>query len=87
MKISELVGVPLSEVSSTATTSMYAATKKRDSQIAQPSHSIRIGDEVITVSGKKGIVSFVNGDDVDVKGTNIFYPNKTERYKASSLKK
>jgi len=74
------------EASWTSATSMHGATRKQN-RTNPPTHNIRKGDVVKTSDGKKGTVSFVDGDDIHVTGTNIYYPKKTEKHSASTLKK
>jgi hypothetical protein len=74
-------------ISSTAATSMYAATRKRDPRRKSPQHNIKVGDNVTTKDGKSGEVVFVDGEKVHVKGTNIYYPNRVTQYSGSELKK
>lgn len=79
--------VPMAEASFTTATSLYAATRKKDPHTKQPTHSIRVGDSVITTDGKKGEAVFVNGETVHVKGTNAYYPNKITHHSGNELKK
>jgi hypothetical protein len=75
------------EASSTAAASMHAATRKRDPQKEDPKHNIRVGDSVTTKDGKSGKVVFVDGEEVHVKGTNSYYPDRITHHKGSELKK
>ena len=78
----------VTEVSFTAAAAMHAATRKQSGgKTAQPTHGIKVGDEVTTADGKKGQVHFVQGDTVHVKGTNPYFPDKIKHYSASDLKK
>lgn len=66
----------LEEASSTAAASIHAATRKQSGgKTASPTHGIRVGDNV-KAGGKVGKVAFVNGDEVHVKGTNEYFPNR-----------
>jgi hypothetical protein len=75
------------EASFTAATAMHAATRKRDKQLHNPQHNIRVGDQVTTQDGKTGKAVFVDGETVHVKGVNPYYPDKVTQYKGSELKK
>ena len=78
----------VTEASFTAAAAMHAATRKQSGgKTAQPTHGIKVGDEVTTADGKKGQVHFVQGDTVHVKGTNPYFPDKIKHYSASDLKK
>jgi hypothetical protein len=65
----------------------YLATKNKSAQVDQPTHSIRQGDKVKTGEGKTGQVTFVNGEDVHVIGTNPYYPKHKEIHQGSTLSK
>jgi preprotein translocase subunit YajC len=80
--------VGVAEASFTAAASMNAANRKQSGgKTAQPTHGIRVGDKVTTNDGKKGEVTFVNGDTVHVNVTNHYYPHKIKHYSAKDLKK
>jgi preprotein translocase subunit YajC len=78
----------VAEASFTAAAALHAATRKQSGgKTAQPTHGIKVGDEITTADGKKGQVHFVQGDTVHVKGTNPYFPDKIKQYSASDLKK
>lgn len=77
----------ISEASFTSSTTLYGATRKQHNTSQEPTHNIRIGDSVKTSDGKKGNVSFVDGDTVHVKGSNQYYPDKVTQHKSAELKK
>lgn len=79
--------VEMNEASWTAAASMYAASRNRSRVSAQPTHDLRVGDKVKTKDNKTGEISFVDGNDIHVVGTNIYYPNRKEKHDASNLVK
>jgi len=78
----------VAEASFTAAASMHAATRKQSGgKTAQPTHGIKVGDTVTTSDGKQGSVTFVHGDDIQVTGTNFYYPDSVTKHSAKDLKK
>lgn len=77
----------VAEASWTAAASMHAATRKRDPQSQDPKHNFRVGGVVTTKDGKSGTVVFVDGEKIQVKGTNSYYPDHVTHHTASELKK
>jgi preprotein translocase subunit YajC len=72
----------------TAAASMNAANRKQSgNKTPEPKHGIKVGDSVVTSNGKKGTVSFVDGDNIHVKGANDYYPNHITQHAANELKK